>query len=30
MEENIHVFHSEPIPQQVTCITCILSFMQEV
>jgi len=29
MEENIHVFHSGPIPQ-VTCISCILSFMQEV
>jgi len=30
MEENIHVFHSEPIPQQVTCISFILNFVQEV
>jgi len=29
MEENIHVFHSGPIPQ-ATCINCTPAFVQEV
>jgi len=30
MEENIHVFHSGPIPQQATLNSCTLTDMQKV
>jgi len=30
MQENIHVFHSGSIPQQASCNSCTLTFVQNV